>query len=326
MISFWDSYHGSTYASVSVGGSARNRQIPGLTVFEEFKHIPSPYCYRCVFHHEYPECNLTCCDYLQYTIEKEGEKSVAAFLAEPICSWAGQVVPPPDYWSKVKKICDKTGILLIFDEVMTGFARTGKMFACEHWNVVPDIITFAKGISAGYVPLGATVASKKIGEYFDEKGFAHSYTYSGHALACATGLAVIDYYRKEKLVDRTAKMGSYMIDELKGMQERQPIIGDVRGLGLFMGIELVADPKTKEEIVPKDLTPQQKLDPNINPMVYLTDKAKEKGLIIGSSPGTGIIRMMPYLIITKEQVDEGLKILEETIKDTAKRFDLPKKQ
>jgi len=326
IVSFWDAYHGSTYASVSVGGSARNRQYPGLSIFEEFKHVPSPYCYRCVFKKTYPECDLMCADYIKYTIEKEGEKSVAAFLAEPICSWAGQVVPPDGYWQKVRKICDEKGVLMIFDEVMTAFARTGKMFACEHWNVVPDIETYAKGITAGYVPLGATIVNKKIADHFDEKGFPHGYTYSGHALACATSLAVIDFYYKEKLADRAAEMGTYMMDELRGMQERQPVVDDVRGLGLFMGIELVADPETKLDIVPKDLTPEQKQDPEYNPMVYLGDKLKENGIIVGSSPGTGIVRMMPYLIITKEQVDEGLKILEQTIEDMAKKFDLPKKQ
>ncbi|MBS7631286.1 aspartate aminotransferase family protein [Candidatus Bathyarchaeota archaeon] len=325
IISFWDAYHGSTYATVSVGGSARNRQHPGLSIMEEFKHVPSPYCYRCVYRKTYPECDLLCAEMIRYTIEKEGEKTVAAFLAEPICSWAGQVVPPPDYWPRVREICDEKGVLLIFDEVMTGFARTGKMFACEHWNVVPDIETYAKGITSGYVPLGATIVNKKIGDHFDEKGFPHSYTYSGHALACATSLAVIDYYYKEKLADRAAKMGEYMIGELKAMQDRQPIIGDVRGLGLFMGVELVANRDTREEIVPKNLTPEQRLNPEYNPIVYLSDKAKENGLIIGSSPGTGILRMMPTLVITKEQVDEGLRILENTIMETAKKFNLPKK-
>jgi len=324
VISFWDAYHGSTYATVSVGGSQRNR-LPGISLFEEFKHVHSPYCYRCPFSKTYPECDLKCADFVRYTIEKEGEKQVAAFLAEPICSWAGQVVPPDGYWEKVRKICDDTGVLMIFDEVMTGFARTGKMFACEHWGVVPDMETYAKGITAGYVPLGATIINKKLADYFEEKMFPHSYTYSGHALACATSLAVLDVYKKEKLADRAAKMGDYMMDELRGMQERMPIIGDIRGKGLFMGAEIVANPETKEELVPKGLTPEQKQDPEHNPMVYLGDKSKEKGLIVGSSPGTGIVRMMPYLIITEEQVDEGLKLLEETIQDVAKKFDLPKK-
>ena len=324
IIGFWDAYHGSTAASVSIGGSARNRQFPGLVIMEEFKHVPSPYCYRCPFNHTYPECDLMCAEFVRYTIEKEGPKSVAAFMAEPICSWAGQVVPPDGYWQRIRKICDETGTLLIFDEVMTGFARTGKMFAYEHWNTVPDIATFAKGITAGYVPLGACIVNKKLGDHFDEKGFPHSYTYSGHALACATSLAVLDFYEKEKLVERTADMGKYMMGALREMQGRQSIIGDVRGLGLFIGVELVANPKTKEDIIPKTLTPEEKLSAEKNPVVYLSDLAKEKGLILGTSPGTGILRMMPSLIITKEQVDEGLRILEETIAETSKKFGLPK--
>jgi len=324
-ISFWDAYHGSTYATVSVGGSVRNRQLPGLSIFEEFKHVPSPYCYRCPFKKTYPECDLLCADFIGYTIEKEGEKTVAAFLAEPICSWAGQVVPPDGYWQKVRKICDDKGVVMIFDEVMTAFARTGKMFACEHWDIVPDIETYAKGITAGYIPLGATIVNKKIADHFEEEGFPHSYTYSGHPVACATSLAVIDFYYKEKLADRAAKMGAYMIDELKGMQERRPIIGDVRGLGLFMGLELVADPETKEEIQPAGLTQDKRTDPEHNPLVYIVQKAKKNGLIIGKSYGLSVVRMMPPLIITKEQVDEGLEIMEKTLEETMIKFNLPKK-
>ena len=129
MIGYWDAYHGSTYASVSVGGSFRTR-VPGLTIFEEFKHVAPPYCYRCVYKQTYPECNLVCAEFIRYTIEKEGDKSVAAFLCEPICSWGGQVVPPKDNWARVRKTLDEKGVLLIFDEVMTGFCQTGRMFGC----------------------------------------------------------------------------------------------------------------------------------------------------------------------------------------------------
>ncbi len=326
VIGFWDAYHGSTYASVSIGGSSRNRNYPSLSIFEEFKHIPAPYCYRCPFGKEYPGCDLTCAQFLEYTIEKEGEKSVAAFMSEPIISWAGQVVPPKEFWPRVRRICDEKDVLLIFDEVMTGFARTGKMFACEHWNVVPDIETYAKGITSGYVPLGATIINKKMADYFDEKGFPHSYTYSGHPLACAAALATIDYYFEENLVERAAEMGDYLMEGLRGIQDRQGVVGDIRGKGLFIGVELVANRETKERIVPKDLTPEERRSPEKNPMVYLSDLCKEKGLAIGSSPGTGILRMMPPLIITKEQIDEGLKILEEALEEMEKKFDLPKKR
>ncbi len=326
IIGFWDAYHGSTFATVSAGGSSKMRQYKGLSIFEEFKHVPAPYCYRCAFKKTYPECDLLCADFIRYTIEKEGgSKAVAAFMAEPICSWAGQVVPPEGYWQKVRKICNEMEILLIFDEVMTAFARTGKMFACEHWDIVPDIETYAKGITSGYVPLGATIFNKKLADHFQEDGFPHSYTYSGHALACATGLAVIDFYYKEKLADRAAKMGSYLIDELRGLKDRNPVIGDVRGLGLFLGIEFISNPETKESIVPKKLTSKQKMDPNCNPMIYLVDKARENGVITGSHAGPpNIIRLMPPLIIKKEDIDEGLNLLEKTIKQTMNKFDLPK--
>jgi taurine--2-oxoglutarate transaminase len=322
IISFWDAYHGSTYAMVSVGGSARNRQAKGLSIFEEFKHIASPYCYRCPYKKTYPECGLFCAEFLKYTIEKEGENTVAAFMAEPICSWAGQVVPPDGYWQRIREICDEKGILLIFDEVMTAFARTGKMFACEHWDIVPDVETYAKGITCGYVPLGACVINKKMADHFDEKGFPHSYTYSGHAVSCATALAVIDYYEKEKLADRAAKMGDYMMDELRGMMERVPIIGDVRGLGLFMGVELVKDRESKGSLIPKELSAEDKKNPEKNPMQYFTGKSKENGLVLGTSWNTSILRMMPALIITKEQIDEGLRLLEQTLEETIKKFGL----
>ena len=200
------------------------------------------------------------------------------------------------------------------------------MFACEHWGIVPDIETYAKGITSGYVPLGATIVNKKLAKHFDEKGFPHSYTYSGHALACGTSLAVIDYYYKEKLPERAAKLGAYMMDELKGMQERLAVIGDVRGLGLFLGIEFISHRETKESIIPKTLAPEQKKDPAHNPVLYLLDKAKDNGLILGAHAGpANIVRMMPSLIIEKEQIDEGLRLLETSIEQMMQKFNLPKK-
>jgi len=328
IIGFWDAYHGSTYGTVSAGGSLRNRNHPGLSILEEFKHIPVPDCYKCPFGKDYPGCDITCARFLEYTIEKEGKETVAAFFAEPIHSWGGQIVPPKEFWPIVRHICDELGVLLIFDEVMTGFTRTGKMFACEHWNVIPDIETYAKGITSGYVPLGATVVNKKMGDYLDEKGFPHSYTYSGHPLACAAALATIDYYLKENLADRTAKMGDYVMDQLRGIKDRCATIGDIRGKGLFIGLHLVANRETKEEVVPTGLTAQDYYDPDKNPMAYLTGTCKEKGLMVSmplAGVGSGVIRIVPCLIITKEQIDEGLRILEGAILKTEKKFDLPKR-
>ena len=324
MIGVWDSYHGSTYATVSLGGSALMRVVPGMSIFEEFKHVPPPYCYRCAFGRKYPECDLQCARFLEYTIEKE--QPVAAFVGEPVCSWAGQAVPPKEYWPMVRKICSEKSVLLIFDEVMTGFARTGKMFACENWNVVPDIMTLAKGITAGYAPMGATAVTKPLADYIAEKGLPHYYTYGGHALACATALAVIDYYTKENVAEKAAKMGDYMTKELHEIEERHQIIGDIRGLGLMIGVEFVANRETKEPIEPRNLTKEQRGDPKYNPIIYLQELSLEKGLTLALSPGTCILRLMPTLVITKEQVDEGLKILEDVLAAVEKRFNLPKKQ
>lgn len=324
LIGLWDAYHGATYATVSIGGSASMRSVAGLSIFEEFKHIPAPYCYRCAFGRKYPECGLQCVQFLEYTIAKE--QPVAAFMAEPVSCYAGMAVPPKEYWPMVRRICNEKGILLILDEVMTGFARTGKMFACEHWDIVPDIMTLAKGITAGYAPLGATVVTKRLADYIAERGFPHYYTYGGHALACATALAVIDYYTKENVVEKAAKMGNYMTKELHAMEERHHVIGDIRALGFMIGVELVANRQTKEPLEPKNLTKEQIGDPKYNPIAYLQELALDKGLALALAPGTCIIRLLPTLVITKEQVDEGLKILEDVIAAVEKRFNLPKKQ
>lgn len=329
IISMWDAYHGSTYASVSAGGSARNRNYPFMSIIEEFKHVPSPYCYRCQWNQEYPGCDLQCAKWIEYIIDKEGPKSVAGVLSEPIISWAGQVIPPKEYWPMVRKICDEKDVCLMFDEVMTGFARTGKMFAMEHWNVIPDIVVFAKGISCGYMPLGATMVRKTLADYFGTKMFPHSFTWSGHAAACAAGLAVLDVYSEQDLVNNAAKMGDYFTDAFKGIQERTELIGDIRIKGLFMGVELVANRETKEFITPKDLSREDAKDPEKNPMMYLRNYIKDRNLMMGVVPGAGrpqIFRMMPPLIITKEQADEGLKIIEDGLVEMSKKFDLPRKK
>jgi taurine--2-oxoglutarate transaminase len=205
---------------------------------------------------------------------------------------------------------------------MTGFARTGKMFAYEHWDIVPDVETYAKGITCGYVPLGACIINKKMADHFDEKGFPHSYTYSGHAVSCATALAVIKHYEQEKLVDNAAKMGKYLMDALRGMIDRVAIIGDIRGLGLFLGVELVMDRESKKSLIPENISREEKMDPDINPMQYFASSIKENGLLIGSSWNTSILRMMPALVITEDQIDEGLTILEKTLESTINKFNL----
>lgn len=322
IIGLWRAYHGSTFGAMSIGGSQWVRS-PILPLIAEFDHIAPPYCYRCPFGLDYPSCGIQCAKNLKYVIEQEAANSVAAFLAEPIMSGGGLLVPPDEYWTMIRKICDEKDIVLINDEVMTGFARTGKMFAPEHWNYAPDIDVLAKGITSGYIPLGATMVNKRIADHFEDKPFGHSFTYSGHAVACAAALATIDQYYELKLIDNCVKMGKYIMDGLKGIQERTSIVGDVRGKGLFLGIEMVKHRETKETLAPMG---QVKPDPEIHPMVYLLDRCSDEGLAFGMTMGGSIVRMTPALIVIEEQIDEALKIFEKAINATEEKFNLPKKE
>ena len=180
----------------------------------------------------------------------------------------GIIVPPPEYFPRLREICDNWGTLLIADEVMSGFGRTGKWFAVDHWDVVPDIMTMAKGLSGAYVPLGATVVRKHIGDRFKEQFFSHGATYAGHALACAAALAVIPIYQEDNLIENSAKMGKYLLEKALELKDKHPCLGDVRGLGLFVGLELVKNKKTREPIMPL----AAKVRPGMNPKLEVAKK------------------------------------------------------
>jgi taurine--2-oxoglutarate transaminase len=316
IISFWNAYHGSTYASMTAGGVASNRN-PYEPLVPGFYHVPTPYCYRCYFGLEYPACSLRCAKFLEDTIKFQGSDAVAAFVADPVIVAAGAIIPPNEYWPIVKEICDKHDVLLIFDEVIAGCGRTGKLFAYEHWSMVPDILTLAKGISNASVPLGATILSKKITDHFTEaKNFPHGITYSGHALACAAGLAAINTYIEDKIPENAAKVGRYFLESLKGIQDRHKSVGDVRGLGLIVGVEFVKDKETKEPLVHED--PDAPLEER--PIVMLSDRCLKEGLLIMPAMSGANIRMAPPLIITEEDVDEANDILERQISAIEKKF------
>jgi len=319
IISLWNAYHGSTYASMSAGGVAANRN-PFEPLAPGFFHIPPPYCYRCPFGLEYPGCGVRCAKFLEETIKFQGPETVAAFIADPVVVAAGVLPPPKEYWPMIREICDRHGVLLILDEVIAGCGRTGKMFAYEHWGTVPDILTLAKGISNACVPLGATVMNGKIADFFNErKAFMHGFTYSGHALACAAGLAAIDAYVEDGIPAHAAKVGRYLLDELKGVQDRHSSVGDVRGLGLIEGIEFVKDRETKEPLLPKD--PDAPLEER--PIAALSAGCMEDGLLIMPTMSGSTARIAPPLIITEEQVDKAVEILDRQIARVEKKF-LPK--
>ena len=212
-------------------------------------HIDSPHLYRNAWTEDPEELGEICADMLAREIEHQGADTVAAFIAEPVQGAGGMIVPPPNFWPRVREVCDRFDVLLIADEVVTGFGRTGTMFGSRHWGVKPDIMCLAKGINSGYVPLGATAVNKRIVEAWDKDDplapIMHGYTYSGHPLACAAALANLDIVIEENLPANAGAVGGYFLERLGELTE-YPSVGDVRGVGLMLAVEFVKDRKTKE--------------------------------------------------------------------------------
>jgi len=310
----YKSYHGGTATSMTLSaGDARNwAQVLGGA---EVVRIPQPYCYRCSFGQKYPDCNMQCVKYVDEVIECEGGGSlVAGIIFEPVTGANGIIVPPPEYFPELRRVCDKWGVLMIADEVMSGFGRTGKWFAMDHWSVVPDIMTMAKGMTCGYLPLGATVVKTEIGDKFKERFFSHGATYAGHALGCATALSVIPIYQEDNLIENSEKMGDYLLERANELKEKHPCVGDVRGLGLFVGIELVKNKGTREPIMALDA----KIKPAMNPKMAVAKKLMELGMMaMAANPGN-VIAMAPPLIITKDEIDEGVSIMDKALEEADK--------
>jgi len=309
IISRYNSYHGGTAAPMTLSaGDPRNwAQVPGGA---ERVSVPSPYCYRCMFGQKYPECDLRCVTYIDQVIELEGgSEKVGGILFESVTGANGLIVPPDEYFPRLREICDKWGVLMIADEVMSGFGRTGKWFAIDHWDVVPDIMTMAKGITCGYVPLGATVVRKHIGDRFKEQFFSHGATYAGHALACATGVRVVEIYQEDSLIENAAKMGEYLLEKAMELKDKHQSIGDVRGIGLFVGLELVKNRRTREPIIHVDA----KVRPGSNPKLEVAKRLVELGMIAMAANPSNVIVMAPPLIVTKDEIDEGVSIMDNAL-------------
>src|ERR671932_277798 len=246
------SYRGATVGAVTLPADPpRCPAEPGIT---GIVRMFDPYTYRCPAGHPDPCPVCTGAPHLEEILQYEGPDTVAAVILETIVGANGIIVPPDGYLQSIREVCDRHGILLICDEVMAGFGRSGKWFACEHWDVVPDILTTAKGINSGYVPLGALTVREHIGDAMKDKYFAGGLTYSGHVLACASAVASIEAFREEGIVENSAAMGEVLGAELARLQERHPSIGDIRGKGLFFGVELVRSRETKEMLVPFNAT------------------------------------------------------------------------
>ena len=304
IVARYRSYHGATAGAISLTGDPRRWAaepgVPGVV------RILDPYTYRCPAGHPDPCPVCSGAPHLEEVLQYEGPQNVAAVILETVTGGNGAIPPPPGYLQSIREVCDRHGILLILDEVIAGFGRTGKWFACENWDVVPDIMTLAKGINSGYVPLGAMVISEPIAEWVRDKYFAGGLTYSGHPLACAAGVASIEAFQEEGIVENAAEMGRVLGDGLAALADRHEVIGEVRGLGMFYGVELVKDRETREPLVPFNAKGDE-----FAPMAKISRAALDRGLYLFIGGNTIVVG--PPLTITREEIDEGLSILDEVL-------------
>jgi taurine--2-oxoglutarate transaminase len=250
IVTRYHSYHGATAGALSATGDPRRWfmgvESPGVV------RVLDPYRYRCSFCRNQPACTLACADHVEEVIRLEGPHTIAAVLVEPIIGANGQIVSPDGYLQQLRATCDKYGILLIADEIQSGLGRTGRWFGVDHWGVVPDMMCLAKGLTSGYVPLGALLVREEIAQYFDDHVYWGGLTYSAHALSCAAALANIAVVRDEHLVENAAAMGDVLLRGLKQLEARHPSVGEARGLGLMAGLELVYSKTTREPLIPRD--------------------------------------------------------------------------
>jgi taurine--2-oxoglutarate transaminase len=304
VIARYRSYHGATAGAITLTGDPRRWPaepgIPGVV------RMLDPYTYRCPAGHPDPCPVCSGGPHLEEILQYEGAHTVAAVILETIVGTNGLIVPPDGYLQSIREVCDRHGILLICDEVMAGFGRSGKWFACEHWDVVPDILTVAKGINSGYVPLGAMVVNEKLADWVKDKYFAGGLTYSGHVLACASAVASIEAFKEEGIVENAASLGEYLAVELPRLAERHPSIGDVRGKGLFFGLELVTNRESREPLVPFNAGGDAAA-----PVNRMVKAAMERGLYLFVH--WNVVIIAPPLTITREELDEGLGVLDEVL-------------
>ncbi len=315
VIGQWHNYYGATVGALSMSGNlATRRRMHMDPYFLDFPHVQAPSCYHCPYQQTYPGCKLACAHDLSRIIEQHGPSSISAFIATPIIGGTGgAIVPPPGYHETIREICDTYGILYICDEIITGLGRLGKNFGIEHWDAMPDIITLGKTLGSGYSSLGAVMASKHIWDTFvngSQSNIVLLSTYSGHPISCAAALAVQNYLTEHHLVERSATMGRYLKKALQQLAEREPLIGDVRGEGLFLGVELVENRDTHEPYPLKKQVSTQ-----------VVQRAFEKGVVLSNRFGTGTqadgdhISICPPLIITEAECDELVTVLGDSIKE-----------
>jgi putrescine aminotransferase len=309
VLSLQHGFHGATLAAMCATGMPEYSEMfqPRLA---EFVQVPAPSPYRCDVARAGESPGAAGARVLAEAIEREGPETVAAFIAEPVQGAGGVIVPPDDYFPRVREVCDRHDVLFVADEVITGFGRTGEWFGLTHWGVEPDIMTFAKGITSAYLPLGGMMVTERIARAIQEAPAAerwmHSSTYAGHPVCCAVALRTLDILEGEKLVDRAARLGRGLLDRLETLRDL-PAVGDVRGLGLMAAVELVADRATRRPF-----------DPALGVGGRVVRAAQEAGLLV--RPRKDIVTLAPPFVVTEGQLDEIVSILRRAITGTLERL------
>ncbi len=305
IIGRYGGYHGGTMGALSAGGG-RDRKSPYEPLGVGFLHVHPPYCYRCPFDQTYPSCGRTCVGLIEKTIEMEDPETVAAVIVEPISiSSAGFMVPPPDYLRLLRDVCTRHNVVLIYDEIITGFGRLGEMFASEYYHAVPDITCCGKGMSGGYAPLSAilirdTIADAFYGEAGEQRQFHHGHTYGGNPVACAAGVAALTQLIERDIIGNARRQGAHLRERLEGLAARYSIIGDVRGAGMLQGVEFVSDRRTKA-----------RFGPGVRPGKVVERACRERGLLLRC--GDEFAAFAPPLISTGQDIDTMCDILGESI-------------
>ena len=318
IISRWQSYHGNTMGTLALGGRPSWREKYEDFFPKNISQIAPCNCYRCPYGLEEESCSCQCAQELERKIKYEGPDTVAAFVMEPITgTTAAAITPPQKYMKKIREICDKYDVLFCVDEVITGFGRTGKNFAVDHYQISPDLIGFAKGLGSGYVPIGGVIVHKKIVDAIaaGTGALTHSFTFSGNPLACAGAEAVLDYIMDHGLIEQSRKMGEIFLEKLQPLK-KYPVVGDIRGIGLLLGVEFVKNSKTKEPL-------------DFNFSTEISQYCFQHGIMItggvtGSADGIlgDALQIAPPFIISEEEINQVAAMLEQAIEETMRKYQL----
>ena len=307
IITHYRSYHGATIGSVSAGGDPRKNEIDSQQV-PNFIHVENPYYYRCPWYSSsFEECGERSIKNLEKTINYEGANNIAAIMMEGESGTSGCIKYPPFYLKKVEKLCKKYDLLLIIDEVMSGFCRTGEWFGFDNHSIKPDIISIAKGVTSGYIPLGGIMVSDDIINSFDDKVLPLGLTYSAHSVACAAAVAVLEIYENENVIENVKKIGNYTDKKIEKLMRNHPSLGDWRNTGMLGCIELVKNKKSKDPLAPFNATPNQMK--NMNKVIKVL---REEGMFTYTK--WNYIFIAPPLTSTKDDIDEGIEIISKALK------------